>query len=192
VLFITHYTGLYGANRSLLELVTTLRDSHRVTPLILVPAHGDISEELKLKRIEQISVRFYPWVAGKNESYVMRKIKNIRKQAKNSLALRKVLNKVRQFDPDIIHSNSSVVDFGALLSLTVGVPHVWHFREFGDLDYSLAFLNKKSKVREFLNSNADKLVFISRALHEHYSVFCKSEFPVFARIPKNFPPGKFC
>ena len=22
-------------------------------------------------------------------------------------------------------------------------------------------------------------------------VFCKSEFPVFARIPNNFPPGKF-
>jgi len=23
------------------------------------------------------------------------------------------------------------------------------------------------------------------------AVFCKSEFPVFARIPNNFPPGKF-
>jgi len=26
---------------------------------------------------------------------------------------------------------------------------------------------------------------------EFQGVFCKSEFPVFARIPNNFPPGKF-
>ena len=168
VLFVTHYTGLYGANKSLLELVTTLRDSYGVTPLILVPAHGDISEELGVKRIEQMSVRFYPWVVGKNERSVIRKIKNIRKQTKNSLALKKALKKIRQFDPDIIHSNSSVIDFGAFLSQKLGVPHVWHFREFGDLDYSLTFLDKKSKVRKCLNSKADRLIFISHALHERY------------------------
>lgn len=169
VLYITHYTSLYGANKSLLELVTTLRDSYGVIPLILTPAHGSITEELEVMKIEQISVRFYPWVAGKNESHIMRKIKSVKKQVKNSLALKKVLNKLGHFDPDIIHSNSSVIDFGAYLSSKLGVPHVWHFREFGDLDYSLTFLDKKFRVRNCLNSKADKLVFISYALREHYT-----------------------
>jgi len=36
---------------------------------------------------------------------------------------------------EIIHSNNSVVDIGYMLSKRVHKPHVWHLREFLDLDF---------------------------------------------------------
>ena len=34
VLFLTHYAGMYGANKSLLQLLIELRDNHRVIPCV--------------------------------------------------------------------------------------------------------------------------------------------------------------
>lgn len=37
----------------------------------------------------------------------------------------------------IVHSNSSVIDFGYYLSKVIHAQHVWHIREFQDLDFSM-------------------------------------------------------
>jgi len=168
VFFITHYTSLYGANKSLLELVSTLKESYNVIPMVLTPEYGSINEELKKMGIAQISVRFYPWVSIRTESLLKRKLKSVRKRLVNSWALKKIMNTIHDFSPDIIHSNSSVIDFGAILAYRLGIRHVWHVREFGELDYNLTFLDKRIRVRKCLNSKADRLIFISKALRDSY------------------------
>ena len=44
----------------------------------------------------------------------------------------RIRKKVQSLNIDIIHSNSSVINFGAYLSKALGIPHVWHFREYGE------------------------------------------------------------
>jgi transposase len=53
---------------------------------------------------------------------------------------------------------------------------------FGNLKDRLNF--RRMQVSSELSLNGKLFV-------EFVAVFCKSEFPVFARIPNNFPPGKF-
>lgn len=38
---------------------------------------------------------------------------------------------------DLIHTNTSVVNLGALLTGITGFPHVWHIREFGKKDFDI-------------------------------------------------------
>ena len=46
VLFITHYTELYGANRSMLTLVRLLQSKYNVRPIVVVPSSfNTITEE---------------------------------------------------------------------------------------------------------------------------------------------------
>ena len=69
---------------------------------------------------------------------------------------------------DIIHSNTSVINIGALISRKSGVPHVWHIREFGDLDFHMyPLMNAKTYYAE-MNKGADKFICISKAIAQHY------------------------
>jgi len=174
VIFVTHYTGLYGANISLLQLITALRENYGVDPLVITPRKGLLNEELKSRCIPYICVPFRSWMCNLGLSYPRRKLENFKKGLLNSLALNKVKRLLRGFNPDIVHSNSSVIDFGAQVALQLGVSHVWHFREFGEEDYSLRFLSSSSRVKRYILSRAKKLIFVSEALREKYVSFLGS------------------
>jgi|GEM_PF-4915663 len=49
----------------------------------------------------------------------------------------------------------------------------------------------RSIFRDFTYDFFGILNYPKEKWNDFWVVFCKSEFPVFARIPNNFPPGKF-
>lgn len=55
----------------------------------------------------------------------------------NHRATRKVEQLCKQIHPDIIHTNVSVTDIGFRAARHLHIPHVWHIREYGDLDFHL-------------------------------------------------------
>ena len=69
----------------------------------------------------------------------------------------------KDFNPDVIHSNSSLVALGWQLAERLDKPHIWHIREFGWLDYKIVFPLGKKRLREKLNK-ATHVVTISNAL----------------------------
>jgi glycosyltransferase involved in cell wall biosynthesis len=72
------------------------------------------------------------------------------------------------WQPDLIHSNSTVVAAGWQLAEALGVPHVWHIREFGWADYQLVYPFGKALLRKKLR-HARKVVAISQAIARAYS-----------------------
>lgn len=69
---------------------------------------------------------------------------------------------------DIVHSNSSVIDIGAWLSIQLHAKHVWHLREFGDLDYNFYPLGTIIYER-FTYIHADAYIAISDCIAKHYA-----------------------
>lgn len=61
ILFITHCTTLYGANKALLDLVIDLRDRYNVNPIILIPKEGDFTKILDEHKIEFIVSKYCMW-----------------------------------------------------------------------------------------------------------------------------------
>lgn len=47
ILYITHYSKLYGANKSMLYLIKDMIKRYNVTPIVLCPNEGELTEELK-------------------------------------------------------------------------------------------------------------------------------------------------
>lgn len=67
---------------------------------------------------------------------------------------------------DLIHSNSSREDLGALLSKKHSIPLIWHIREFGDLDYS-CYSYRKDYI-SLMNKSATEFIAISEAVMNHW------------------------
>ena len=131
--FITHYPELYGANRSLLNLIDGLR-SHQVEPSVICHSAGPISDELAKRGIPHLVFPFRHWL---NPHQPRHFLNGLYRFMENLLVMPELTKQVKRWRPDIIYSNSSAFPVGALLARILGKPHVWHVREFGELDYQL-------------------------------------------------------
>lgn len=126
VLYVLHDSSLGGAIQSFLDMVCILKE--HITPIVMVPYAGSACEVL-----EDMGIQYYvfPYKVdyGKIGSFNQRK-RDIN-VCENYHIAESVINFffTRDVRIDIVHTNSSVNNIGAIIALMLGVPHIWHFRE---------------------------------------------------------------
>jgi L-malate glycosyltransferase len=176
ILFISHYTKLYGANLSLLGLIDQFLKSGRAEILVLLPSDGDFTEELKKRKIRYFIFPFtyctnlYPEVYGgrlqiiRNYLEQQKRISNRKKI--NEAFLNKTLPLIDAEKIDLIYSNSSVIDVGYRLSKKLKVPHIFHVREFAKEHYNFV---PDISVRKYYKmfKNSDLVICISDTLKKY-------------------------
>ena len=167
VLFVTHTVAMAGANRSMLQLITELRDDFNVEPVVLMPkvpvyyAKWNLFKACEQQNIECLSYRFY-WFKDKKRWFLFLLCLT------NLFLFPYISFKMRGKRFDLIHSNGSVFSLGAFLSRIKRCPHVWHLREFGNLDYDLVPLMGK-RYEHWVYKYGDVFVAISKAIKTYYS-----------------------
>jgi len=166
VLYVTHYSGFYGANRSLLRLILELREIYGVIPLVIVPMKGVFTNELNEKEIDFEIYRFYNWQNIGNSWMV-----SFTKQALNWFLFANIAKdlKKKKIGIDLIHTNTSITNLGGYLSKVLNIPHIWHIREFGALDFNTKYLNGIKKAGKYYESHSNHIVAISKKLKDYYS-----------------------
>lgn len=157
VLFVANCATMYGANTSMLQLIKQLKkDNFNV--YVWLPKNGPIIKELrKLKCTYKIIGNY---IAAHEINDISRK-ERVNNLFKNILWIKRNVWLVKDWDIDIIHTNSAVDYIGGLLSLYTGVPHVWHIREMMQDDYGLEY--DLPKLSYYLLKRAHKVIFISKA-----------------------------
>lgn len=175
VVFFTHYSELYGANRSLLNLIDGLK-LYSVQSFVIAPCKGDLTDALRGRGVPFIVVPLQLWSSerqkGKNVLGVIREYIAWRRYAIKRLRINlqiipRVVRQMKKWNVDILYTNSSVIPLGAFVSMRVGRPHVWHIREFGKEDYNLTF-DWGCNIFNFLLKQADAQICISKAICKYY------------------------
>lgn len=154
-----------GANRSMLQLILELRESYGVEPFVLLPIDREHGGMLKYK-LKENHIPF-------KEIH----ISSFKKRDKSAFSRWNVISSYRQIRQltkelknvkfDLVHSNSSVIDLGAYLSRELEVKHIWHLREFGDLDYYMHSIFGALYER-FTYRNAEGYIAISKCINNHF------------------------
>jgi glycosyltransferase involved in cell wall biosynthesis len=147
ILLVHNSADIYGASRSLLRLAQRL-DRSQFQPLVLLPEDGPLAKLLTESEIETLlfpnlrvitrpvlrSARLAPWMLGFLPS---------------ALSLASIL---RKKNISLVHTNTGVICNSAMAARLVGIPHIWHirdwFQEFGPLwkPYSRYILALSRKV----------------------------------------------
>jgi glycosyltransferase involved in cell wall biosynthesis len=157
VTFFTHYAELYGANLSLLALLDGLT-AHGIHARVVACDPGDLIDALTARGVPAAVLPFEWWVSTKRspEAAAGRAYRNLRH-------LRAITLQLREWGTDLVYSNASVFNTGALAAADLGLPHVWHLREFGRQDYDLLpDLGRRMHRLGFLS--ADATVCVSHAI----------------------------
>lgn len=164
ILFFTHERSYGGASRALVTLIKDLKNEHNI--YVVVPfKNAKIVEELNKLNVNVISC-FYSWWQIPCHVSVVNKLLYRVAYCLNFLAIYKLVGKIKKLNIDIIHSNTSVIDIGAIVANKLKIPHVWHFREF--TGSHLKFIKGKKKSFEFINAYGNKVIYISQAIKNFY------------------------
>jgi len=159
ILSFSHYGTLYGANRSLLTLLTATRD--QIDWWVICREDGDFVKELAKNRIEFRIVPFTNDIHKVPRS--LQWFHSIKRFAFNIVAALYIAALVIRKRVDLIHTNSSVIFFGALVAFFSGRKHLWHIREFVYEDYHLKYNFGKSSFRFWANKAA-RIICISKSI----------------------------
>lgn len=129
ILFVHNGADLYGASRSLLRLSCRLhRDGHAVQ--VVLPWDGPLVAEVKRAGVRAV---IHP-----NLGMITRRIFQSSSALLGSmmrllLSIFELWRIVRQFRPDVIHTNTALILAPGIVAKLARRPHVWHVREsFGE------------------------------------------------------------
>jgi glycosyltransferase involved in cell wall biosynthesis len=176
ILFITHYSTLYGANKSLINLLEGIKQ-HDVKPFVVIPDKGDLGEFLEDQNIPYLVHKFNWWCGVEPQMpknifenlicIIEKWKKNLKRKKFNKSQLSSLKLKLENFNPDFIHSNSSVFHFGLLYAIRYNTPHIWHLRESQEQYYLQWYYNINFINKTF--NKSDIIITVSCFLKEYYS-----------------------
>ena len=158
ILFVISSTTLYGgASKSLLNLIYGLK-ALGVSVFVVCPDRQGLYLTLQDDGIPVFALSYRPATLPPYSSiielllFIPRLIGRLLLNISASIKLTAI---ARAINPHIIHTNVSVISIGYNVSRMLKIPHVWHIREYGDLDFHLQFYyTRKKQLKRYTKNNS--------------------------------------
>ena len=177
ILYLTSGTKLHGgATKSLLNLMRfVVGEGHDV--ILVCPNKEGVYKYIKdgnLPGADAISLDYtydiLPFLDSAKD-YALFLPRLLKRVVKNRLAARKLAEYCKANSVDLIHSNTSVNNIGYLAALKLGLPHVWHIREYGKKDFRMIVPFQKKK----LNAPRNYVICITKDIMNYKGIRQDSE-----------------
>lgn len=155
VLYITNGDGPSGSSTALLNIISSLKDKVDVE-VVFPRKKGCFSEQLEKMGVTCYHFRYTMSVYSKNKNPLKRLFFNLYTFFLRYYGVVKLLSIVNKIKPDIIHSNNGPTEIGYQCAKIKGIPHVWHLREYVDMDFGFcpipSFLSYTRKYADPINT----------------------------------------
>lgn len=159
---------LGGASKSFLTLIKRVLSLGH-TPIVVTPDKKGIAITIRQMGVEIIAASYrnntYPDCRNFSEMIlflprlIMRRLL-IRK------AVQKVYEQIKSRNITLVHTNVSVVDVGERVAKKLGVPHIYHIREYADLDFDLHYFPCSKVFHKHLSESYT--ICITHAIQKHH------------------------
>ncbi len=134
ICFISHSSAKGGAERSLIELIDSLK-TKGVDAFVIIPSYGLLVKEFKSRGIAFRIIPYRWWMSNKESPF----LKRIAKIVLNFAMVIPVAITIMRHRCDIVCTNTITVCVGAFAAKILGRPHIWYIREFGYEDHGLVY-----------------------------------------------------
>lgn len=185
ILFVLHYSGFYGANKSLLTLVSLLRERYSVTPVVLLPNRGVVCDEFEKAEIEYSIFHYYWWVNDNHGFFQW--LLNKRKQMINWWNVKKICLRYKEKSINLVYTNSICVNFGYMMAKRLGLPHIWQARE--SLEQFSLSLSLSRSLAIWKSPANKKYLLISDFMMDYYRKYLPSDRMVRVYNGVSLPSG---
>ena len=188
ILIFAHDSSLYGASLSLITILNYLSQDESFDVMVLLPYGGLLEQKLKNIKIRYKIISF-PKCFTKQSNNGIKFYKVILNYYIKEYKIMPILKAIaRQFKPDVIYTNTSVISVGYKLAGKLQIPHIWHIREFGNINSSGRYIPLRTLIAHKIR-NSYTSIFTTSLLRDHWIKSQKEKYKVvyngFEQVSKN-------
>lgn len=142
---------------------------------VILESHGNFEDFLKTHGIRYAVVRCYDWLRPLSKHGGLKNdIRWAVKAVMNGIAEQQAYHILKKEKPDVYHLNVLYNPCGAKSAHKLGIPVVWHLREFAEINADTPFFHN-SKQAYRLIARSERIVCVSDCLLEYYKQFLPEE-----------------
>ena len=172
IVIVAHSSGIQGAGKALLSMIDGL-NNNGVETIVTLPSKGPLYYDILSRGYKCHVVWCYNYTIPKRKG-----IKNLilflprlfRIFTVNTLGKWKLNKLVECENPDLIHTNSGVIRFGAEVANKRNIPHVWHIREFQTDNNDYPPIGSEAKLRKAFSSPHNHCLTITHEIFDYYAL----------------------
>jgi glycosyltransferase involved in cell wall biosynthesis len=164
ILFVSHSSQLYGAERGLYELVKGIAAAGRAEPIVCCPSEGPLPRRLLELGIPVRVVPYAPWASGLVA--FRQKLVLLKKYVRAVRDLGRVLD---QTAPDLVVTNTATIPSAAFAAYSRALPHVWFVQGYGGRGYDASLHWGSWITWKLVNRLSRRVVVASQGLRGHLS-----------------------
>lgn len=177
---IAHEDNFNGASISLLDILIKLSSEHEIT--LFIPFKSSIIENKANKYdMKIICEKYTKWMIYKGSGRYIFKRKilwKFKEKKSNRIIINKLSEKLLEEKYDLIYTNTRVIDLGANLSINTKIPHIWHFREFGEEDFGLIPIESYKKHYNTIDKGTNLVITNSKAVENKFKKLISCNIPI--------------
>ena len=140
-----------------------------LSPLVVLPKENEIHTLLSSRGIPTIIVKYryntYPPCTTMKDKllFIPRLIARV---AVNYYAVCIISKMLSDKNVDIIHTNVSIIGIGHYIAQKLHIPHIYHVREYGDLDFGYKYFPTRKHFIKQLSD--DYSIFITKDIQKYF------------------------
>lgn len=165
--------GLGGGSVALLNLIKEISKNTQNSIAVVFPNHGILSETLERMGIKCYFTFRYTLTTGiatNNKKFIEGFLRYIMMLYRRRRAIKSLHAIVNDFKPQIIHTNVGPLDIANNIATKKHIPHVWHIREYQDLDFNMPFFPSKKKFYQNIHHENNHLIAITKGIFKHFNM----------------------
>lgn len=172
ILFIASGTFWGGGSKALFNLAKYLADRDNQIAIVFPEKNNqDIFIRLKESNIKfYVTHVKYGLTIKPNSRFLIKNILQHFNVLRTLLARIEVAKIIREFQPDIVHTNVGPLNLALKTCQKLGIPHVWHLREYQDLDFNLEFFPSKGRFMELTHQKGNFNIAITKQIFSYWNL----------------------
>lgn len=169
ILYVTHLTEQNGATLALRNIIEGMLKRGAEVGLVAPSQKGYICDETKRLGGKVLSNYPYPWALIKGQISLKTYI----------AVLWKTYKLIKEFNPDIVHLNTGVIDYSLFGCMLTHTPMVWHAREYIINDFGISIPGGMTWHRMLLKLPFVHCVAITKGVFDYFSLSYKKDIVVY-------------
>lgn len=173
ILYIVHTNKMGGSVVALQNILKYMHKKHDVMVMCPKPVEGVNSfiDFLKQYDIPYNAALFYDaFVYGTDKNVARRFIRTTGRFFRHMRARKAVRTIIESFQPDLVHTNNGVIDIALNYCLKKGIPHVWHLREYQDLDFGMSIMPSKNYWMNRIHKTGNYNIAITKGIFDYFKL----------------------
>ena len=165
-------TPFGGATKSFLTLLLPFVEKG-IKPIVVVPDTKGIYKDLNDANIETIAIKYRPNTypdLNKAKDWILFLPRLIARRYINRIAVQKLTKVFRHSNISLIHTNVSVIDIGYRVANKLQIPHIYHVREYGDIDFGKHYFPTWASFHHTLHAPTSYSICITKGIQRHHGL----------------------